>query len=157
MRRHMTIFVATTLLALLVLSGAVRGAAPQKLAVTMRDFGYTPTRITLQSGVPVEITLVNKGKVAHEFMLYDMPKMGSMMGGETGHEWVEKTNYFRNVEVTVGGGKVKRMGGHFFELHVASGKSATIAFTPVKKGTFEFGCMIEGHYEAGQKGVLVVK
>ena len=157
MKTHVRILAAGVLLTLLALAGAVWGASPQKITITMRDFGYTPSKITVQAGVPAEITLVNKGKVAHEFMVYGMPKMGSMMGDEMGHEWVEKTNYFRNVEVRVEGGKVKRVGGHFFELHVASGKSATIAFTPVKKGTFEFGCMIEGHYEAGQKGVLVVK
>ena len=30
-------------------------------------------------------------------------------------------------------------------------------FTPNKKGTFEIGCHVEGHYEAGMKGILTVK
>ena len=124
-------------------------AAPvQKVKVTMRDFGYTPAKITL----------VNGGKLTHEFMLYGMPKdMASMMGGDMGHEWVEKTNYFKGVQVAADGGKVKQKAGAFFELRIQPGRSATVRFTPVKKGTFEFSCMIADHYEAGQRGVLVVK
>lgn len=153
--RVWSIMVAALVLAL----AAAAGAAPvQKVTLTMRDFGYSPAKITLQSGVPAELRIVNAGKVTHEFMLYGMPKdMASMMGGEAGHEWVEKTNYFQGVQVTTEGGTVKRKAGAFFELRVAAGKSATIRFTPVKKGTFEFGCMIADHYEAGQRGVLVVK
>ncbi|HXF82508.1 MAG TPA: cupredoxin domain-containing protein [bacterium] len=145
-------------LALLILPATAWAAPVQKITITMRDFAYAPARIVLQAGIPVELTITNRGKVTHEFMLYGMPKdMGGMMGGEMGHEWVEKTNYFKGVPVTVQGGTVKRKAGAFFELRVPPGKTATLRFTPVKKGTFEFGCMIADHYEAGQRGVLVVK
>lgn len=134
------------------------GASPQKVTITMRDFSYSPSTITLQSGVPAEITLINRGKVAHEFMIYDRPKsMSMMMGGDSGHEWVEKTNYFHKVNVTVTGGRMRRHAGDFMELTVAVGKSATLRFTPTKKGTFEMGCMIQDHYEAGQHGTVIVK
>lgn len=153
--RNAVILVAA---AVLVATTAALAAPVQKVTLTMRDFGYSPAKVTLQSGVPAELTIINKGKVTHEFMLYGMPKdIASMMGGEMGHEWVEQTNYFKGVLVTTAGGTVKKKGGTFFELRVAAGKSATIRFTPVKKGTFEFSCMIADHYEAGQRGVLVVK
>ncbi len=86
-------WVAVTAMAALVGLAAAAWAAPvQTMTVTMRDFGYTPSKITLQAGVPAELTFVNTGKVAHEFMLYDMPKnMASMMGGEMGHAWVESS------------------------------------------------------------------
>jgi uncharacterized cupredoxin-like copper-binding protein len=145
-------------LALLVLAATALAAPVQKITITMRDFGYTPARVVLQAGIPAELTIVNKGKVTHEFMLYGMPKdMAAMMGGEMGHQWVEKTNYFKGVPVTAEGGTVKRKAGAFFELRIQPGGTATIRFTPVKRGTFEFGCMIADHYEAGQRGVLVVK
>ena len=145
-------------LALLLLAGAAWAAPVQKVKITMRDFGYTPAKVTLQAGTPAELTIVNGGKVTHEFMLYGRPKdMSSMMGGDMGHEWVEKTNYFKGAQVTTSGGKEKRKGGALFELRISAGKTATMTFTPVTKGTFEFGCMIADHYEAGQRGVLVVK
>lgn len=154
MRRSAVLAVA----GLLVLAAAAWAAPLQKITVTMRDFGYTPSKITLQSGTPAQISFINKGKVTHEFMLYGMPKdRSSMMGGEMGHEWVEQTNYFKGLKATTTGGKEKRKAGALFELRIAAGKTATVTFTPVKKGTFEFGCMIADHYESGQRGVLVVK
>ena len=44
-----------------------------------------------------------------------------------------------------------------FEVELEKGKGATVLFTPSKKGTFEIGCHVEGHYEAGMKGTFVVK
>jgi len=157
MRKALRIGAAIMLVTAMSLASAAWAATVQKVTITMRDFSYTPAKVTLQAGVPAEITLMNKGKVAHEWMVYDMPKQMDMMGGEMGHEWVEKTNYFHVMPVTASGGKVTRHSGDFMELQVAPGKSATLKFTPTRKGTFEMGCMIEGHYDAGQKGVLVVK
>jgi len=158
MRRHTHMIAGLTLLMLLVLVGGGWAAASQKVTIGMRDFSYSPAKITLRAGASAEITLVNRGKVPHEFMIYDRPRsMGMMMGGEQGREWVEKTNYFKRVTLTVAGGKVRRHQGDFMELVVAVGKSATLRFIPMKKGTFEFGCLIAGHYEAGQKGMLTVK
>ncbi len=154
MNRAVSILAVITLLAV---GGVAWGADVQRVTLIMRDFSYTPAKVTLQSGVPAEITLVNKGKVAHEWMVYGMPKQGMMMGGETGHEWVEQTNFFHMVPVQATNGKVTRHSGDFMEMQVAAGNSATLRFTPTAKGTFEMGCMIEGHYEAGQHGVLTVK
>ncbi len=158
MRKVLEVLIAVVVvLTFLMTTGATGAAKVQQVTITMRDFSYSPSRVTLVAGVPAEITLVNKGKVAHEFMVYTMPKSMGMMGGEQGHEWVEKTNYFHMVSVSVTGGKVRRHQGDFMELNVPAGKSATLRFTPQKKGTFEMGCMIENHYEAGQHGVLIVK
>lgn len=154
MKTAIRIAVAALLVTVASLAGVAWGAAAQKVTIVMRDFSYTPAKVTLQAGVSAEITLVNKGKVAHEWMVYDTPMSTGM---EMGHEWVEKTNYFHMMPVTASGGKVTRHSGDFMELQVAPGKSATLKFTPTRKGTFEMGCMIEGHYDAGQKGVLVVK
>lgn len=152
------VLVLGTGLAVILLSTAAGAAPVQKVRLTMRDFGYTPAKVTLQSGVPAELTIVNNGKVTHEFMVYAMPRdMASMMGGEMGHEWVEKTNYFKGMHVTTSGGKEKRMAGSLFELRITAGKTAILRFTPMTKGTFEFGCMLADHYEAGQRGVLIVR
>jgi uncharacterized cupredoxin-like copper-binding protein len=40
---------------------------------------------------------------------------------------------------------------------VAPGRSASVAFIPTVRGTFEFFCTIPGHKEVGMKGVLVVR
>ncbi len=153
MAKHVQGLALLVLVVALAGGTAAGGAAPQQITIVMREFSYSPARITLQAGMPVVITLVNKGKKPHEFMVYNVPMGGMMMG----HEWVEKTNYFKGITVNGQGGHMRSRGGAFFEMEVAAGKTATMAFTPTKKGTFEFGCMIKGHYEEGQKGVLIVQ
>jgi len=142
--------------AVLVLTGAASGSSVQKVTLTMRDFGFSPQKLTLAQGIPVELTIVNKGKVAHEFMAYEMPRQ-AMSDREMDHDYIAKINYFRNVEVKATGGKVRRAGKDFIDIRVATGKSVTLAFTPLRKGTFEIGCMLADHYQAGMRGVLVVK
>src|SRR3989304_680797 len=106
MRKGLPVILAAVLILLLPWSAG--GATVQKLTLTMRDFKYTPAKVNLQVGVPGGLTLINRGKVAHEFMIYDMPRqMSAMM---MGHEWAEKTNYFRGHAVTVEGGKTNIRG-----------------------------------------------
>lgn len=38
-----------------------------------------------------------------------------------------------------------------------SNQSAELLWKFTKKGTFEFACLIPGHYEAGMKGTVIVK
>ena len=138
------------------LSGlTVAAAKVQKVSVTMTDFKVTPNRITLSAGTPVELTLINMGKVEHEFMVYPAPKTPPA----DWDEYLMPNTYFQNmdeVEVEFAGqGAVA--GTSIFEAEVKPGKRATIRFTPSKKGTFEIGCHVEGHYEAGMKATLIVK
>lgn len=154
-----TISLAVVVLLGLLVPAAAGGAPVQKITVTMRDFSYTPDRVTLQAGVPVEITIVNKGKVGHEFMVYTRPKTGTS-GMMKMHEWAEDNSYFRGLQVQVVEGPgigVERKGQTVVEIKVGPGRSTVVRFTPVKKGTFEVACLIEGHYEAGQKGTITVQ
>jgi uncharacterized cupredoxin-like copper-binding protein len=41
--------------------------------------------------------------------------------------------------------------------HVEPRRTAEILWRFTKAGTFEFACLIPGHYEAGMKGAIVVK
>ncbi len=153
MKRFAPVLTVGLLVALMAL-GPAEAQGVQTLTITMREYRYTPKRVTLQVGVPAEVTLVNKGQLKHEFMLYDRMPTGGMM---VGHEWVEQHNYFHGMTVNVAGGKVTRKGADIFEVTVGAGQAATVKFTPTRKGTFEFGCMIKGHYENGQVGFLTVK
>ena len=156
MWKAMPSLILTVLLVSLV-PGVVTGAAAQKVALTIRDFSYTPDKVTLQAGVPVEITIVNKGKVKHEFMLHTKPKVG--MSGMRFHEWAEDNSYFKGVQVVAEGSgiEVERKGMNVVEVQIGAGKTAIVKFTPTKKGTFEYACLITGHYEQGQKGTLTVE
>jgi len=156
--RQTAISLVVLLLLGLLVPVADGGAPAQKIAITMRDFSYTPDRVTLQAGVPVELTIVNKGKVGHGFMVHSRPKVG--MSGTQMREGAEDNSYFRGLQVQVvegAGIEVERKGQTVVEIKVGSGRSTVVRFTPVKKGTFAMACLIEGHYEAGQKGTLTIQ
>ncbi|MDR5694804.1 MAG: cupredoxin domain-containing protein [Armatimonadota bacterium] len=135
----------------------VGGGAPKKQEITIQliEFAFKPNRITLTKGVPVELKLSNKGSVTHEFMVYAPPKAGMSM--EELEKWAEEKSYFKGVEVTVEGAGIEVVGKDIFEVEIEKGKSVEIKFTPIKAGTFEIGCHLPGHYEAGMKGTMVVK
>jgi len=153
-QKAMSILTLATLLGLLM-STASAGGTVQKITLTMRDFSYTPAKVVLQAGVPAEITVINKGKVTHEFMLHIKPKSS----GTPAHEWAEENSYFRGLQVVVEGrgAEVRRHGASIYEINVGAEKTAVVKFTPAKKGTFEFACLIQGHYEQGMKGTFTVE
>lgn len=44
-----------------------------------------------------------------------------------------------------------------FHAHAEPGETVTVGFVPDKSGSFEFGCFVPGHYDAGMSGQLVVE
>ncbi len=42
-------------------------------------------------------------------------------------------------------------------LHAEPGETVTAGFVPDQAGTFEFGCFVPGHYDAGMAGELIVE
>lgn len=155
MMKYGQILVVAALLVFLTIGWAAGGAKEQKITITMREFSFTPAKITLQAGVPAEIVLVNKGKVNHEVMVYDTPK-GKVSDWD---DYAEESTYFKDMGEVEGEfpGVGSVAGTSIFEVQVRPGKSAELKFMPKRTGTFEIGCHYEGHYEAGMKGVLTVK
>jgi uncharacterized cupredoxin-like copper-binding protein len=136
--------------------GWTAGAAKaQKITITLREHSFTPAKIALQAGVPAEIRLINEGTLKHEFTAYVTPR-GKVSDWD---EYVMANTYFKDLgEVGAefeGIGAVA--GTRVFEVEVQPGKEAELKFTPTRKGTFEMACHVEGHYEAGMKGLVVVR
>ncbi len=154
MKRFVILSIVGVLVAALTV-GASAAAKVQKVTVTLTDFKFTPKTVSIQAGTPVELTLVNKGAVEHEFMVYAAPKAAP----DDWDEYVMENTYFKNMgEVeTVFRNQGAVASTSMFEVELEKGKSATVKFTPARKGTFEIGCHVEGHYEAGMKGTFIVK
>ncbi|HXF82848.1 MAG TPA: multicopper oxidase domain-containing protein [bacterium] len=151
---------AIFLVGLLTIGGLAAGAvaAPaQKLTLTMTDFQFAPKAVALKLGTVVELVVVNKGAIQHEFMLYTFPR--SMAMNMDMDKYGAENTYFKDigpVEV-VYPGKKPATSSRLERVMVDPGQSVTIRFTAKKAGTFEFACHIPGHYEAGMKGTLAVK
>ncbi|HEU4741884.1 MAG TPA: cupredoxin domain-containing protein [Meiothermus sp.] len=142
---------AGTLLSLASAQGQV-----QRVTVALYEMGFKPGQLQLKAGVPAEITLRNAGKAAHEFQAYLNPKTAPK--GESSWD-----AYLEQNTLWLGGKAQLEIGGRtmdaskWIEVMLKPGEQAVLRFTPVKKGNYELGCHLPGHYEAGMRGSVVVR
>ena len=109
--------------------------------VTMREgdgkMMFVPERVEVKRGEQVRFMIQNSGLLDHEFIL-------ATTAENTKHAEEMK----KNPEMEHDDPNAKR---------VAPGKNSQVLWRFTKAGTFEFGCLIPGHREAGMTGTVVVK
>lgn len=108
---------------------------PQEIQIEANEFLFTSSHPTLQKGQPVVLTLINKGKLLHEFI------SSLFEGGKAEVEWDGVVVEGRGIE----------------EIELPPGKMVKITFTPRKIGKIDFICNIPGHLKRGMKGSIVVQ
>jgi uncharacterized cupredoxin-like copper-binding protein len=112
-------------------------AAKRSIEVGMADnMRFTPDRIDVQLGETVKFVARNTGKVMHEFVIGTKAENGrhaEMMVKFPGMEHDEP-----------------------YMAHVTPGKTGAIVWTFNRPGSFEFACLIAGHYQAGMVGTINV-
>lgn len=97
---------------------------------------YTPNRIEVVQGEQIRFMIRNAGVLAHEILL------DSFDGNAKHKKEMEKNPGMEHDEPNG-----KRM---------EPGKADEILWIFDKVGTFEYACLIPGHYDAGMKGVVTV-
>ena len=111
--------------------------AARTIAVDMADtMRFTPSEIRVRRGDTVRFVVSNSGKVMHEMVIgtrEELEKHAELMKKHPGMEHDEP-----------------------YMAHVAPGRKEEIAWTFTKRGTFMYGCLVPGHWEAGMKGTIVV-
>ncbi|GAB4498559.1 MAG: hypothetical protein OHK003_11230 [Anaerolineales bacterium] len=122
------------------LSACAGGAAPTKVTVTMKEFGFEPNVIHATADLPVELTLVNEGAIEHDFVIEVIPvtDVSSSNSGDHHMSTDEHSEY---------------------DLHTSTsaGETSTLTFTPTEPGTYQIICSVPGHKDAGMTGELIVK
>lgn len=107
------------------------------LTVSMTDaMRFLPARIRVQEGDTVRFVVRNKGRMLHEMVIgtpEELAKHAAMMVKFPGMEHDAP-----------------------YMVHVSPGKTGEIIWHFNRAGTFEFACLIAGHYEAGMRGTLTV-
>jgi uncharacterized cupredoxin-like copper-binding protein len=98
---------------------------------------FKPDRVEVKRGEQVKFVLRNGGSVEHEFML-------DSVANNAKHKIAMQKN--PDMEHDDPNGK-----------RLAPNGSSEIVWRFTKPGTFEFACLIPGHYEAGMKGIVVVE
>ncbi len=114
------------------------GQARHTVEVRMDDaMRFTPARIEVALGETVRFRVRNTGKVMHEFVI------GTRQENEEHARLMVK---FPNMEHD-----------EPWMAHVPPGRTGEIVWTFNRAGTFEFACLIAGHYQAGMVGTIVVR
>jgi uncharacterized cupredoxin-like copper-binding protein len=131
MRRFLVLVMAALLLALSACGGGQK--ASTTFNVTLSDFKFTPDTFVVPAGKEITFNLKNEGAVKHEFVIM---KLGTNVGEHFGAE--DEDNIYWEVEVDKG-----------------ESKSATFT-APSDPGEYQVVCGVEGHFEAGMVGKLVV-
>ena len=107
------------------------------ISVSMTDsMRFSPEEIDVKQGDTLKFVLRNDGKVMHEFVIgtkKDLDEHAALMVKFPNMEHDEP-----------------------YMAHVAPGKTGTILWTFNKAGTFDFACLIAGHYQAGMVGKINV-
>ena len=104
-----------------------------EMADTMR---YTPSEIRVRRGDTVKFIVGNSGKTMHEMVIGTEAELKAHAELMKKHPGMEHDAPYM--------------------AHVAPGKKETITWTFDRAGTFVYGCLIPGHWEAGMKGAIVV-
>lgn len=135
----MTTPVRSAMLAILftvILSGCGGAAAPSRsLSLTVTEFSFVPSTLTVPAGEQITISVTNSGAVAHDFMI--MKRGYDVSSHVPGHDDPADI-YWRQDQVQ-------------------PGEAIQSTFTaPPEPGDYVFVCGVAGHLEAGMVGKLVV-
>jgi uncharacterized cupredoxin-like copper-binding protein len=111
------------------------------IEITMADgpgtMSYSPDKIQVRKGEQIKFVLKNTGYLPHEFLLDSFENNAK-----------HKIEMAKNPEMEHDEPNGKRL---------EPKKADEVLWRFTKAGTFEFACLIPGHYETGMKGVIVVK
>jgi uncharacterized cupredoxin-like copper-binding protein len=111
--------------------------AVRTIAIDMADtMRFTPAQVTVRQGDTVKFVVRNTGKVVHEMVIgtqSELQRHAELMKKHPGMEHDEP-----------------------YMAHVNPGSKEEIAWTFTEAGTFMYGCLIPGHWEAGMQGSIVV-
>lgn len=103
---------------------------------TDKGMAFEPAKIVVEQGEQIKFVISNVGELDHEFML------DSLEANKKHAIAMQK-----NPEMEHDDPNGKR---------IVSKKQADMVWKFSKLGTFEYACLIPGHYEAGMKGVVEV-
>ena len=112
--------------------------ATRTIEIRMTDnMRFAPNQLQIKLGETVRLVAVNAGKVLHEIVIgtpQELKAHAEMMKKHPGMEHDEP-----------------------YMAHVDPGQKGAIVWTFNRAGTFEFACLIPGHFEAGMIGRITVK
>lgn len=117
------------------IAGDARGARTVEIRMG-DDMRFRPERIEVREGETLRFVVRNAGKVLHEMVIgteQELAGHAALMKKFPGMEHDEP-----------------------YMAHVKPGRKGDLVWNFNRPGTFQFACLIPGHFEAGMKGTIVV-
>jgi uncharacterized cupredoxin-like copper-binding protein len=100
------------------------------------DMRFEPDRIEVREGETIRFVVRNSGKLLHEMVIGTPQEL---------HQHAELMKKFPTMEH-----------GEPDMTHVKASQRGEIVWNFNRPGTFQFACLVPGHYEAGMTGTIVV-
>ncbi|AEF22202.1 cupredoxin domain-containing protein [Pseudomonas fulva] len=111
--------------------------ATRTVHIHMNDqMRFVPDRLDVKEGETVRLVLHNDGQLLHEFVLGDKAQLDE-----------HAAMMLRQPNMAHTGMDM---------LHVQPGEEGEVTWTFDRAGTFDFACLIAGHYQAGMVGKVAV-
>lgn len=98
---------------------------------------FVPAKVNVSQGEQIAFLLENKGGLEHEFVL------GTPEENQKHKQAMEEMPGMEHEEAN--------------ETELDPGETTTVFWRFTKPGSFEYACLIPGHYEAGMHGTILVK
>lgn len=112
-------------------------AVKRSITLVMSDnMRFTPDRIDVKQGETIRFVLKNEGQVLHEMVL------GTRKDLEAHAAMMQKFPAMAHEKPGM--------------AHIGPGKTGEIIWTFNRPGSFDFACLIAGHYQAGMTGKITV-
>ena len=114
------------------------GKISRTIAVDMSDaMRFTPSNVKVKKGETIRFAVKNSGRLKHEMVLGTAKEL---------REHAELMKKFPEMEHEDPN-----------QLSLDPGKSGELVWQFTRPGTFEFGCLQPGHFDAGMRGKVVVQ
>lgn len=118
--------------------GANKSEVNRTILITMTDkMRFHPEKIDVKLGETIRFQVKNEGKLMHEMVI------GTKSVLDKHAELMLKNPNMEHDET--------------YMAHVAPGKTGEIIWKFNRKGSFDFACLMAGHYQAGMIGKIEVK
>jgi uncharacterized cupredoxin-like copper-binding protein len=117
-------------------AGDATGVTRTVLIRMSDDMRFTPDRIEVREGEVLRLALVNAGKMLHELVIGTRAELDEHAALMLEFPTMEHDEPYM--------------------AHVAAGARGEIVWNFNRPGTFDFACLIPGHYQAGMIGKIVV-
>lgn len=106
--------------------------------VALSEFSFTPSTLVFRRDVPYKLVIENKGTKPHYFTAEGFFKAIATRKLQSNIDGEVKAPYFTAIEVY-------------------PGRSLDLYFIPVKPGTYDLRCTMEGHADKGMRGKIRIE